>query len=83
MKHRKFWLWKKKPGLGSKNDVNVVKLLLVPECVKPDMITPTNHISKRVTIETTETLNTLSNKTIERTSETTEITSSSGFSTAM
>lgn len=55
----------------------------VPECVKPAMITPTNHISKRVTIETTETLNTLSNETIERTSETTEITSSSGFSTAM
>lgn len=53
-----------------------VKLLLVPECVKPAMITPSNHISKRVTNDTTETPSTLLNQTTIRTNETTEMTSS-------
>lgn len=47
-----------------------MKLLLVPECVKP---TPSNHITKRVTNDTTET---------QRTYETTEIANSSETSTA-
>lgn len=45
----------------------------VPECVKPAMLTPSNHITKRVTNDTTET---------QRTYETTEIANSSGTSTA-
>lgn len=50
-----------------------MKLLLVPECVKPAMLTPSNHITKRVTHDTTET---------QRTYETTEIANSTGTSTA-
>lgn len=50
-----------------------MKLLLVPECVKPAMLTPSNHITKRVTNDKTET---------KRTYETTEIANSSGTSTA-
>lgn len=50
-----------------------MKLLLVPECVKPAMPTPSNHNTKRVTKDKTET---------KRTYETTEIANSSGTSTA-